>query len=188
MARRERGLPADVTIAVPDAFLEPPAEIPPLKDFLEQAIATKKAAERAGDAFDGNAARIVEPQIERRSEQTRPRRVKRRAWPQPRALRLHSRPSDDDRLQLRMSAEVRHTLEALIGYFTRYGPNKRAPASDIIGALIMALGHAQAELELGSIPRRGAYGTPSAEAHRAHMIEAVADAISRHRRKGAEVV
>jgi hypothetical protein len=188
MARRERGLPADLTIAVPDDLLQPPSEVPPLKDFLEQAIATKAAAQRAGDALEGNTALKIDAEIDQPPARERPRRAKRRTWPPPRALPFQSHQSDDDRLQLRMSPEVRHALEALVGYFTRFGPNKRAPASDIIGALIMALDDARGELELGAIPRRGAYGTASAEAHRSHMKDAVADAIARHRGKFVEVV
>ena len=186
MASRERGLPAEFVITVPEEVLRPPSEAVPLRDFLDEAIATKEAAGKAV----GTSAAIARDEMDARQQPPPPPlppRMKRRSWPQPSAFRLQPRSSDDDRLQLRMTPEARQTLEALVEHFTRYGPSKRTPASDIIGALILALGDARRELELQDLPRRGGYGTPSAEAHRVHMKHAVAGAIARHCAKLADV-
>lgn len=188
---RERGLPAHLTISVPEEVLHPPSHVTPLRDFLDQAIATRQAADRVVDVRDSSGAQLSEAQFVDPAE--RLPRLRSRARLKPRssgergAFPFPSRAPNDDRLQLRMTSEARQSLESLVEHFARYGPNKRTPASDIIGALILALADALRDLDLGQVPRRGAYGTPSAEAHRVHMKHAVADAIARCRTRVGEV-
>jgi hypothetical protein len=74
-------------------------------------------------------------------------------------------------------------FQELMEHFSRYGSQKDIASSELFEALIGALFDAKSELDLGTIPPRGQWGTPNARAFRTHLKRAVIDAIGRHYEK-----
>ena len=77
-------------------------------------------------------------------------------------------------------------IEELIDHVQTYSVQKDAKASEVFHALVLALYEAQEFIELGDVPARGRWGTPTAKAFPISLKnafqEAIATAFKKHRR------
>ena len=77
-------------------------------------------------------------------------------------------------------------IQELIAYVQTYSEQKDAKASEVFHALVLALYEAKEFIELGDVPERGRWGTPTAKAFPINLKnafqEAIATAHKKHRR------
>ncbi len=140
MAKPTRGLPASYSLELPD-------NIPTVM----------------GDYLDENPPmprRVNAPE----PQDFRPQLVPDRArHPMPvRPVREKSRSERSARFQLNLNAQSKQTFEDFVKHVQTYSPEFDARHSEVFQAIIALLDDARGELDLESLPRRGAWGSLSA--------------------------
>jgi hypothetical protein len=81
------------------------------------------------------------------------------------------------RKQLNVSADAERMLEALLRQFQQYGPQEDIKMSELFEALIMIAYQSRDKLNLGDLPRRGAWGSQTEKSFPIAIAEAFARAI-----------
>jgi hypothetical protein len=190
MPRKERGLPADYGLSVPDA----PIKRTPVRldDYLDReiggdqtqaAVAPRPAAtpvdavtqfrmEEEGQVAVSSPAAVRQFQstiLPLRPGPTFPQRFKQRPAP-----------IKAPRVQLNMTPEIQRMVQELVGHFCAFGLQKDTSASEVFEALVSALHESRDQLDLSNVPPRGQWGTPTARAFRTNLKNVVMDAIARH--------
>lgn len=174
MPKRERGIPQDFKLDVPKAALQRTPVEP--QDYLDQAV---KEVLPAPPAPTPAPAAPPRNRVQRTDELTAPNTA--RVVPfRSREPRPARRPQ---RAQVNLAVDAQAMFEELIEHFSRYGSQKDIASSELFEALISALFDAKGELDLGSIPPRGQWGTPNARAFRTHLKRAVIEAVGRYYQK-----
>jgi hypothetical protein len=90
------------------------------------------------------------------------------------------------RKQLNVSAEAERMLEALLRQFQQYGPQEDIKMSELFEALILIAYESRDKLNLGDLPRRGAWGSQTEKNFPIAIAEAFARAIGEERSKWRE--
>jgi hypothetical protein len=85
------------------------------------------------------------------------------------------------RKQLNVSAEAERMLEALLRQFQQYGPQEDIKMSELFEALILIAYESRDKLNLGVLPRRGAWGSQTEKNFPIAIAEAFARAIAEER-------
>ncbi len=91
------------------------------------------------------------------------------------------------RKQLNVSPEAERMLEALLRQFQQYGPQEDIKMSELFEALILIAYESRDKLNLGELPRRGAWGSQTEKNFPIAIAEAFARAIGEERSKWREV-
>jgi hypothetical protein len=90
------------------------------------------------------------------------------------------------RKQINATPEALKMIEELINHVQTYSVQKDAKASEVFHALVLALYEAREFIELGDVPARGRWGTPTAKSFPISLKnafqEAIATAYKKHRR------
>lgn len=180
MAKPARGLPADFALDIPE---EAPVVI---GDFLDEPPLTPMPARRPVSVEPDRAFRpeIVPDRVfnqtpERFSEPVRaeeersPNPLKR---PQPSVIRY----------QLNLTPKAKRMLEEVVEHVRTYSPESDARVSEVFQGIIGLLHGAMEELDLSSIPRRGAWGSVTAKNFPGALGEAFEQAILASARKRGE--
>lgn len=174
MPKRERGVPQDFKLDVPKSVLERTPPQP--QDYLDQAV-KEAAPPRPTETPPTTPPTRREPQWTDAAAPAPTARVVAFRSREPRPAR---RPP---RAQVNLMVDAQAMFQELMEHFSRYGSQKDIASSELFEALIGALFDAKSELDLGTIPPRGQWGTPNARAFRTHLKRAVIDAIGRHYEK-----
>jgi hypothetical protein len=112
------------------------------------------------------------------SEPARP--VPERSEPQPERPKrssLHPAWKRPRRKQLNLSAEAERMLEGLLRHFQQYGPQEDIKMSELFEALVIVANRSMDRLNLGELPRRGAWGSQTEKNFPIAIGEALARAI-----------
>ena len=188
MHRKERGLPTDFGLSVPDgAVKRTPVS---LDDYLEREIgAERPAVPRPPRPIARPLETVAPPRVEAAtatpaSSVIHPRPVQgvapRQAPTFPQRFRPRPAPVKAPRVQLNMTPEVQRMVQDLVGHFCAFGAQKDTSASEVFEGLVTALHEARDQLDLSNVPPRGQWGTPTARAFRTNLKNVVVDAIARH--------
>jgi len=190
MHKRERGLPADFGLSVPETAVKrtPVA----LDDYLERELggeraplpSTPKPVARPLEPFprprtEGEAQPTVASAtgaLTLQSAALVPRQVP--TFPQ--RFRPRLAPTKAPRVQLNMTPEVQRMVQELVGHFCAFGLQRDTSASEVFEGLVSALHEARDQLDLSNIPPRGQWGSPTARAFRTSLKNAIIGAIARH--------
>lgn len=177
----KKGLPPSFSIDIPDKS-EAPVK---LGDYLDEVESAPPAP------------RVMPP---RRAEESKVIEMPRPAAPAPTQAPPAEATSSEDvsskrrrkrrkgpaRKQINASPEALRMIEELIDHVQTYSVQKDAKASEVFHALVLALYEAREFIELGEVPARGRWGTPSAKAFPVNLKNAFQDAIAtaykKHRR------
>ena len=81
------------------------------------------------------------------------------------------------RKQLNVSADAERMLEALLRQFQQYGPQEDIKMSELFEALILIAHESRDKLNLGDLPRRGAWGSQTEKNFPIAIAEVFAQAI-----------
>jgi hypothetical protein len=109
------------------------------------------------------------------------------AVPEAKKSSLHPAWKRPRRKQLNVSAEAERMLEALLRQFQQYGPQEDIKMSELFEALIFIAHESRDKLNLGDLPRRGAWGSQTEKNFPIAIAEAFARAIAEERSKWREV-
>jgi hypothetical protein len=107
--------------------------------------------------------------------------------PEEKKSSLHPAWKRPRRKQLNVSAEAERMLEALLRQFQQYGPQEDIKMSELFEALILIAYESRDKLNLGVLPRRGAWGSQTEKNFPIAIAEAFARAIAEERSKWREV-
>ena len=91
------------------------------------------------------------------------------------------------RKQLNVSAEAERMLESLLRHFQQYGPQEDIKMSELFEALVIVAHRSMDRLDLGDLPRRGAWGSQTEKNFPIVIGEALARAIVEEYGKWREV-
>lgn len=173
MAKPVRGLPTDFALDLPedspvvigDFLDEPPPAMP----------APKRPAVQVQEAVRHEV--VYEPERETgRFVRTPPPVPERRPAP-PRVIRY----------QLNLTPKSKKMLEDIVEYVQTYSPEPDSRPSEIFQGIIGLLHAAMDELDLASLPRRGAWGSVTAKNFPGALSESFEQAIVRAaRRRGTD--
>lgn len=178
----KKGLPPSFSLDIPDKAGEGPVKLGDYLDEVEspppapRVTAQRRAEEpkvielpRPAEPAPGEGLAAETPALE---ESAPKRRRKRKKGPA--------------RKQINASPEALKMIEDLIDHVQTFSVQKDAKASEVFHALVLALYEAKEFIELGDVPTRGRWGTPSAKAFPVNLKnafqEAIATAYRRHRR------
>lgn len=140
MAKSQRGLPADFSLNLPD---DVPVDIGDFLDEPPPPLPRRIKAEAISAARPQNTEPTLNQQI------VRPVREKARS---PRAVRF----------QLNLSPQSKAEFEDLVSHIQNFSPEFDTRHSEVFQAIIALLYECKEELDLASLPRRGAWGSISA--------------------------
>jgi len=101
--------------------------------------------------------------------------------PRPQA-RPHQQPSVI-RYQLNLTPKAKSMLEELVEHVQTFSPQGDARTSEVFQGIMTLLHGAKDELELGELPRRGAWGSVTAKNFPGELSEAFGKAILKAARK-----
>lgn len=90
------------------------------------------------------------------------------------------------RKQLNMTKKTLEMLDDVLDHVQHYTVQKDAKASELIEGLVMALHDAKQHLDLGAIPPRGRWGSPTAHAFPVHLKKAFQQGITDYVRSQEE--
>jgi len=164
MAKPARGLPADYSLDLPD---DKPVHI---GDFLDEepVPVQRKAPRREAPTSE---------KIAFREQAFRPEVIRDGGGgekiPTPRPQRY----------QLNLTPKSKAQLDELVQYIRTYSPQTDARTSEVLQAITTLLHNAMHELELAELPRRGAWGSVTAENFPAALGDALELAILRGAQK-----
>lgn len=164
MAKSVRGLPTEFSLDIPreqpvaigDWLDEPPPPVPPRREMSAkpEPVPTEE--------------RVFRPEIvpDRRREEEPPlsRKVKHGA-------------ASVIRYQLNLSPKARDMFEDVIEHVRTYSPEPNVSASEVLQGIIGVLHNAMSELDLSTLPRRGAWGSVTARNFPGALGEAFEQAI-----------
>jgi hypothetical protein len=188
MHKKERGLPTDFGLSVPDASMKrTPVR---LDDYLEREI-TGEGRAAPPKLVAKPLEAVAQPRDEVEAQPTvsnpaqlrplqPPMTVPHKAPPFPHRFRPRPPPIKAPRVQLNMTPEVQRMLQELVGLFCAFGLQKDTSASEVFEGLVSALHEARDQLDLSNVPPRGQWGSPTARAFRTSLKNAVIDAVARH--------
>jgi hypothetical protein len=162
----------------PTPPVEPPA--PTRAVVLTQGIDVTPPHTIPPPAVAERPARISEP------EQEMPERREPQADP-PKRPSLHPAWKRPRRKQLNVSAEAERMLESLLRHFQQYGPQEDIKMSELFEALVIVAHRSMDRLNLGDLPRRGAWGSQTEKNFPIAIGEALARAIAGEYATWAEV-
>jgi hypothetical protein len=193
MPRKERGLPIDFGLSVPDATIKrTPVK---LDDYLDREISgdqTQVAVAPRPAAIPVETIAQFRTQEEGRAGVSSPAAVRqfqpsalppRPAPTFPQRFKQRPAPIKAPRVQLNMTPEIQRMVQELVGHFCAFGLQKDTSASEVFEALVSALHESRDQLDLSNVPPRGQWGTPTARAFRTNLKNVVMDAIARHRQR-----
>lgn len=105
--------------------------------------------------------------------------------PEPRAPvpKLTSPPLHVPRKQVNMKPDTLRMTDDILNYVRTYSVQKDAKASELFDALVSAAHEALEHLDLGGIPPRGRWGTPTARAFPTALKNAIKAAVAEHYRR-----
>jgi len=191
--KRSRGLPEgfelnaaeDLPVSIGD-FLDEEDET--RNRLLARKLATPAKAEPAAvprpQLTQGIVARAVQEPVSPRRELTPPApapnpHVVQALEPpvEPKKSSLHPAWKRPRRKQLNVSADAERMLEALLRQFQQYGPQEDIKMSEIFEALILIAYESRDKLNLGALPRRGAWGSQTEKNFPVAIAEAFAKAL-----------
>lgn len=173
--KKSVGLPGDFKINV-----DKPVD---LGDYLDETTEASKTVQ-----LRRQAKKPVEPVVELSEEpieqeaQTEPKKST------PEVVRLRSkqeaktgdRPKKRKpvkRKQINMSPKTLERFAELVNYVQEYSQQSDAAASEVMDAIISAHYDAMSRLRLGSVPPRGRWGSPTAQAFKDALSRAFTDAL-----------
>jgi hypothetical protein len=105
----------------------------------------------------------------------------------PRRPSLHPAWKRPRRKQLNVSAEGERMVEALLRHFQQYGPQDDVKMSELFEALVIVAHRSMDRLDLGELPRRGAWGSQTEKNFPIAIGESIARAIVEEYAKWREV-
>lgn len=199
MAKNNRGLPPSFNLDIPEPTPDAPVQLGDYLDEVDSApvvrpaakpqqpsnvVVMPKPAERVSDERGPSEGRASEPKA-RAEGQGRPAEHQARLIPsEPRHASRQKRkaPKPPLRKQINATPETQRMIEDLIDHVQTYSVQKDAKASEIFHALVLALYEAKDHLDLGDIPARGKWGTPTAQAFPISLKGAFQDAIAQYKR------
>lgn len=196
MAKENRGLPPSFKIDIPDR----PAPVD-LGDYLEEVDAApaprpvpKPVA--PSPAPQPQVARALENVVEfpkaaapavAREEAVEPERSpKPKAEPDSQAHSKRRRrriPKAPPRKQINTTPETQRMIDEIIDFVQSYSVQRDAKASEIFHALVLALHESTEFLDLSTVPARGRWGTPTAQAFPISLKSAIKAAIAQSHKK-----
>lgn len=196
MAKENRGLPPSFKIDIPDR----PAPVD-LGDYLDEVEAapaprpTPKAV-APSPAPQPQVARASENIVEFpkaaapvavREEVVEPVRLpKPQAEPDAQAQSKRRRrriPKAPPRKQINTTPETQRMIDEIIDFVQSYSVQRDAKASEIFHALVLALHESTEFLDLSTVPARGRWGTPTAQAFPISLKSAIKAAIAQSHKK-----
>jgi hypothetical protein len=180
-----KGLPPGFDLDIPSQS-EGPVK---LGDYLDEVEAPTPAPKpvpqrRADDSKVIELPRQVqtEPEQPPADTSTKPQA----AATEVRTKKRRRKPKGPVRKQINATPETIRMIEELLDHVQTYSVQKDARASEVFHALVLALYEAREFIELGEIPPRGRWGTPTAKAFPISLKnafqEAIATAYKRHKR------
>jgi hypothetical protein len=168
--RRDEG-PVKLGDYLDEVEAAPPAPraVPQKRDDESKVIEMPRPASPAPDVPGDQAAKEPSTTVE---EQAPKKRRRKRKGPV--------------RKQINATPEALKMIEELIDHVQTYSVQKDAKASEVFHALVLALYEAREFIELGDVPARGRWGTPTAKSFPISLKnafqEAIAAAYKKHRR------
>lgn len=84
------------------------------------------------------------------------------------------------RKQINMTPQTLERFEEIVTYVQEYSQQSDAAASEVMDAIISAHHDAMNKLRLGSVPLRGRWGTPTAQAFKDALSSALVSALVEH--------
>ena len=196
MAKENRGLPPSFKIDIPDR--PAPVDLGDYLDEVEAAPAPRPATKPVAPspAPQPKVARASENVVEfpkaaapavAREEVTEPERI-----PKPQAeldsqaqskRRRRRIPKAPPRKQINTTPETQRMIDEIIDFVQSYSVQRDAKASEIFHALVLALHESTEFLDLSSVPARGRWGTPTAQAFPISLKSAIKAAIAQSHKK-----
>jgi hypothetical protein len=174
VARKEsRGLPPDFDLHLPS---DKPVE---LGDYLDEEAAARPAADAPLHVETPAAAAVPQPVMTPAPPVAAPMPP---AYP-PRAYlaRQALRPGAVPRKQLNASPETMRMLDELLLQIRQQSMEKDVRTSELFHAMVLCVYEARGFLDLGTVPPRGRWGSPSAALLPVALKNAFMDAIGRAR-------
>ncbi len=196
MAKENRGLPSSFKIDIPDR--PAPVELGDYLDEVEAAPAPRPATKPVAPspAPQPKVARASENVVEfpkaaapavAREEVTEPERIPKpqveldsQAQSKRRRRRI---PKAPPRKQINTTPETQRMIDEIIDFVQSYSVQRDAKASEIFHALVLALHESTEFLDLSSVPARGRWGTPTAQAFPISLKSAIKAAIAQSHKK-----
>lgn len=199
MAKNNRGLPPTFNLDIPEPTPDAPVQLGDYLDEVDTApvvrpaakppqpsniVVMPKPAERVSDERLPSEGRAVEPKARTEGQGKAAEHQARLIPSEPRHAPRQKRkvPKPPLRKQINATPETQRMIEDLIDHVQTYSVQKDAKASEIFHALVLALYEAKDHLDLGDIPARGKWGTPTAQAFPISLKGAFQDAIAQYKR------
>jgi hypothetical protein len=194
VAKENRGLPSSFKIDIPDR--PRPVELGDYLDEVESAPVARPAPKPAAPSPAPTSSRAPEKVVEfrkqaspaiTREDVTEPQRP-----PMPQAepdsqaqLKRRRRriPKAPPRKQINTTPETQRMIDEIIDYVQSYSVQRDAKASEIFHALVLALHESIESLDLSTVPARGRWGTPTAQAFPISLKSAIKAAIANSHKK-----
>lgn len=170
MAKKERGLPPNFDLDVPESVREGPVD---LGDYLDEE--DKQPIQHASKPT--NVVVLPRTYEENTGHDDPESELHKQAIP--RAAKL-------TRKQINATPETLRVFEQLLAYVRQYGVQKDTAASELFQAIVMAVYEAKDELDLSNVSPRGRWGTPTARAFPTALKNAVQSAIVNHAKEELE--
>lgn len=196
MAKENRGLPPSFKIDIPDR--PAPVELGDYLDEVEAAPAPRPTPKPVAPspAPQPQVARASENVVEfpkaaapavAREEVVEPGRLpKPQAEPDSQAQSKRRRrriPKAPPRKQINTTPETQRMIDEIIDFVQSYSVQRDAKASEIFHALVLALHESTEFLDLSTVPARGRWGTPTAQAFPISLKSAIKAAIAQSHKK-----
>ncbi len=196
MAKENRGLPSSFKIDIPDR--PAPVELGDYLDEVEAAPAPRPATKPVAPspAPQPKVARTSEnvvefpkaaaPVVAREEVAASERTLKPQAEPDSQAQSKRRRrriPKAPPRKQINTTPETQRMIDEIIDFVQSYSVQRDAKASEIFHALVLALHESTEFLDLSTVPARGRWGTPTAQAFPISLKSAIKAAIAQSHKK-----
>jgi hypothetical protein len=191
MAKAKSGLPEGFDINVSSADLTGPATLPGYLDddpVLELAKMTQRRAAQTPASIKAPVRPSQEPPEERAASPVLPKgaatpaaTVNQGAPAQAAKPAIPNPPRR--RLQVNLDPEGERMVEELLDLVSDQSSERRIKVSEFVQALVLNLYVARSEINLGSLPQRGRWGSPTAKSFPSALAQAFCEAIVTHDRR-----